>query len=85
MKTVVSERGQVVIPKEIREKLGLRRGTVLKVWVEGKRVILEPATEPPEEIFVRAGSGVTERILKEAKISSNKAAKLLRDLGVRDG
>jgi len=29
MKSIVSEKGQVTIPKAIREKLGLRPGTVL--------------------------------------------------------
>ena len=85
MKTVVSRKGQVVIPKELREKLGLRMGTVLRVWVEGKRVILEPVSEPPEEIFVKAGPEVTDRVLREAKALGDKAEKLLRDLGVQDG
>ena len=40
-KTVVSKKGQVVIPKQARDKLGLTPGTVLKVQVEGKRIILE--------------------------------------------
>ncbi len=68
-RTVVSSKGQVVIPKRIRDMLGLTPGTVLSVWVEGKRIIMEPLREPPEKIFVRAGPKVTERILKEAKAS----------------
>ena len=85
MKTVVSSKGQIVIPKQIREKLGLTPGTVLRVWIEGKRVILEPIQEPPKQIFVKAGPKVTERILREAKSSSDKAWKLLKDLGVLVG
>jgi AbrB family looped-hinge helix DNA binding protein len=39
MNTVVSEKGQVTIPKEVRDKLGLRTGTVLKFRaVNGKLV-----------------------------------------------
>jgi AbrB family looped-hinge helix DNA binding protein len=30
MKAVVAERGQVTIPKKLRERLGIRRGTVLE-------------------------------------------------------
>ena len=85
MRTVVSSKGQVVIPKRIREELGLTPGTVLRVWVEGKRVILEPVREPPERVFVKAGSSITERVLREAKGSSDKALRLLRDLGVPIG
>ena len=39
MKTTVSEKGQVTIPKAIREKLGLRPGTVLDFdAIEGKLI-----------------------------------------------
>jgi len=84
-KTVVSTKGQVVIPKEVRERLGLVPGTVLRVRVDGKRVVLEPVEEPPEEVFVEAGPRVVEEVLAEAKSLSDKAARLLRDLGVEVG
>jgi len=81
-KTVVSSKGQVIIPKHVRDALGLTPGTVLRVRVEGRRVILEPLTEPPKEIFVKAGPAVTSPILREAKASSDKVRKLLEALGV---
>jgi AbrB family looped-hinge helix DNA binding protein len=84
-KTVVSKKGQVVIPKQARDTLSLVPGTVLRVQVEGKRVILEPLQEPPKEAFVSAGSKVTEPLLREAKRTSDKTKKLLRDLGVSIG
>jgi AbrB family looped-hinge helix DNA binding protein len=84
-KTVVSKKGQVVIPKQARDILSLVPGTVLRVQVEGKRVILEPLQEPPKEAFVSAGSKVTEPLLREAKRTSDKTKKLLRDLGVSIG
>lgn len=79
---MVSKKGQVVIPKQVRDKLSLTPGTVLRVIVEEKRVILEPLQEPPEEVFVKAGSKITEPLIREAKITSDKAKRLLRDLGV---
>lgn len=82
LKTMVSKKGQVVIPKQARDKLSLTPGTVLGVQVEGKRVILEPLQEPPKEVFIEAGSVITEPLLREAKITSDKAQSLLRDLGV---
>lgn len=80
MKVKTSSKGQVVIPKEIREKLGIKPGTILNIRAEDKRVILELAPEPPD-VFVEAGK-VSEEILREAKASSDKVEKLLRDLGV---
>jgi AbrB family looped-hinge helix DNA binding protein len=39
MKTIVSEKGQITIPKAVRDKLGIVAGTVLEVdSVEGKLV-----------------------------------------------
>jgi antitoxin PrlF len=39
MKTTVSEKGQITIPKALRDKLGLRPGTVLDFnAIEGKLV-----------------------------------------------
>lgn len=82
-KSRVSEKGQVVIPKEIRDELGLARGMILEVEVEGGNVVLKPAQWPPEEIFVEAGPGVTEPVVGEAKEGGDKAERLLRDMGAR--
>lgn len=38
----LSTKGQIVLPKHIREALDLRPGTVLKVMHQGQHVILEP-------------------------------------------
>lgn len=38
----LSTKGQIVIPKELREKLGLRPGAELSISLEGNRIILEP-------------------------------------------
>jgi AbrB family looped-hinge helix DNA binding protein len=81
-KTVVSNKGQVVIPKEARDTLGLVPGTVLKVQVKGKRLTFEPLQEPPAEVFIEAGSKLTEPILREAKAKGDKVKRLVLDLGV---
>jgi len=39
MKSVVSEKGQVTIPKPIRDQLGLRAGTELEFSAEGGRLV----------------------------------------------
>ncbi len=38
MKTIASEKGQITIPKAIRESLGIRPGTVLEVESEGGKL-----------------------------------------------
>ena len=44
-RTVISSKGQVVIPAKLREQLGLRRGTPA-IWMEEKgRLVLTPITE----------------------------------------
>lgn len=39
--TTVSSKGQIVLPKSVRETLGIRAGSRLGVRVEGSKVILE--------------------------------------------
>ena len=40
MEATVAERGQITLPKQVRDALGLTKGTKLKVEIEGNRVIL---------------------------------------------
>ncbi len=80
--TVVSKKGQVVIPKDIRDRLNLGPGTMLNVRVDGKKVIMEPSQELPPDAFIRAGTGTTGPLLGEAKATGDKSSRLLRDLGV---
>ncbi len=47
MKSVVSERGQTVIPKEIREALGLKPGTKLNWAVRNKTILVFPVPDDP--------------------------------------
>ena len=45
----ISSKGQVVLPKEVRKKLGLKKGDRLKVELRGgNKIVLQPASEPPE-------------------------------------
>ncbi|KKM12127.1 hypothetical protein SY88_05210 [Clostridiales bacterium PH28_bin88] len=41
--TSLSTKGQVVIPKEIREALRLKPGNKLNVRLEGRSIVIEPA------------------------------------------
>jgi len=46
--TKISSKGQVVIPKEIRDSLQLKAGETLNVSRQGRRIVLE-AVEPQRE------------------------------------
>lgn len=41
--TLVSTKYQVVIPKAVRKKVGLKPGTRMRVNVRGEQIILSPA------------------------------------------
>ena len=40
MDVIVGERGQVTLPKPVRDALGLAKGSVLKVELDGGRIVL---------------------------------------------
>ncbi len=40
MDATVAERGQITLPKSVRDALGLTKGTKLKVELDGGRIIL---------------------------------------------
>ena len=42
MQTRVSTKGQIVLPKRIRQKLGLRAGDELDAGIEGGTIVLTP-------------------------------------------
>jgi len=59
MQAKVAERGQVTIPKAIRERLGIGPGTLLDFKTENGRLVAEKA-EPADNlaaIYGRFGSG----------------------------
>lgn len=65
----IDSKGRVLIPKEIRDKLELREGGVLKVYVEGNAIILRKSDEMkenPYRVLAKLLSGVTlDRITAE--------------------
>jgi AbrB family looped-hinge helix DNA binding protein len=70
MKTRMSERGQVTIPKFLRDRLGLRPGQVLVVREEGGEVIMtkQLPLDPLERVtgIVNLG-GATDEVLTELR------------------
>ena len=63
----VSSKGQIVIPKPIREQLKLDQGADLQISVEGDRVVLEKA-DPEDWRSLRGsmkGSGLLESLMAD--------------------
>lgn len=56
--TVLSSKGQLVIPKEMREALHLRSGDRLRVTAEGSRIVLEPERSAGAKLVRRNGRTV---------------------------
>jgi AbrB family looped-hinge helix DNA binding protein len=50
MKTVVSQKGQITIPKPLRVRLGIRSGQVLEVREERGRLVMSKQTTPRDAI-----------------------------------
>lgn len=47
MKAILAERGQVTIPKALRDRLGLAAGSVLDFEEEGGRLVARKQVEDP--------------------------------------
>jgi antitoxin PrlF len=57
MKSIVSEKGQVTIPKGIRDRLGLRAGSVVEFQaVEGRLIGTKAEPEDPLRKWLGKGS-----------------------------
>jgi AbrB family looped-hinge helix DNA binding protein len=78
----LSGKGQIVIPAEVRSQLGLKKGSTLTLRIKGRKIVIEPLEELPQDVFIEAEEDIVDRALAEAKESSDKVKQLLRDLGV---
>jgi AbrB family looped-hinge helix DNA binding protein len=56
MKSTVSERGQITLPKSIRTKLGIRPGTVIEFELIGEKII-GVKKEPEDPLRTWRGKG----------------------------
>jgi AbrB family looped-hinge helix DNA binding protein len=53
MQAVITTKGQVTIPKALRDRLGLRKGTVLEFEVEAGRLVARKAVRDDPIAAVR--------------------------------
>lgn len=84
-----SSKGQVVIPVEIREKLGIKPGQMVNLTLDGEKVVITPLPEDPIKALRGALKGkpsLTKALLKERKEERKREEKissgLLRNSGM---
>lgn len=71
MSTVtLSTKGQIVLPKPLRDRLNLRRGARMRIVIEDDRIVLTPLPEENETSWERwrgrlAGSSALQEHLSE--------------------
>lgn len=70
MKSRVSERGQVTIPKRLRDRLGIRAGETLEFKAESGRLVATKAThrDPVDAVYgLLSTGGSTDELLDELR------------------
>ncbi|MEX0617248.1 MAG: AbrB/MazE/SpoVT family DNA-binding domain-containing protein [Candidatus Woykebacteria bacterium] len=67
--TKISDKYQVVIPKEIRKKVGLKEGQSLNVYAAGDKIVLSP-----QKIWPDGYIGSQEDIWKDVDVAKYLAA-----------
>ncbi len=71
MKAIVSEKGQVTIPKRLRDRLGIRPGQVLDFDEEAGRLVARKtvAVDPIEALYgtLDLGGRTTDEVIEELR------------------
>lgn len=66
----VSTKGQILIPKAIRDKYGVKPGTKVQILEESDSLIIRPAPEDPIAEacgFIKGNFSLTEELIREHK------------------
>jgi AbrB family looped-hinge helix DNA binding protein len=58
-RTVVDEKGRIVVPKALRNELRINEGSRVSVQIENERLVISRAVEPDE--FIREMEGFVQR------------------------
>ena len=75
--TTVSTKGQLVIPAEMRESLGIEPGSRIALTLQGTRIILEPVSEKLVDEtrgLLSAGPSLS-KLLQQERRKENKKLK----------
>jgi AbrB family looped-hinge helix DNA binding protein len=80
--TKMSSKGQVVIPGDIREKLGLSEGEILAVSFKENMIVLKKIENPTEEEDLRTFSEIKKswKEILEGKFKKMKSEDFLKEI-----
>jgi AbrB family looped-hinge helix DNA binding protein len=74
-----SSKGQVVIPIEIRKKLGIKPGQMVNLTLEGEKAVITPLAEDPIKALrgsLKGKPSLTKALLKERKQERKREEKI---------
>jgi AbrB family looped-hinge helix DNA binding protein len=72
----VSSKGQLVIPKEMRETLGIEAGTRIAISVEAGRIVLQPSNMKLVDKLcgiAAGGPSMTDQLLAERRAEHRRS------------
>lgn len=69
MKAIVSEKGQVTIPKQLRDRLGIRPGEQLDFVAEGGRLVASKVrqADPIDKVYGILAIESTDTVMEELR------------------
>ena len=53
-KSVVTAKGQIVIPSKLRRKHGIKKGTTVSIYDRGSEIVIQPLTDE----YIRSLAGI---------------------------
>ncbi|MEM3381223.1 MAG: AbrB/MazE/SpoVT family DNA-binding domain-containing protein [Candidatus Bathyarchaeia archaeon] len=77
----VGSKGEIIPPKRLREKIGLRPGSPIEIRLEGRSLIVKPILDPLEELDGILETELSNRELKriaELQVLKEAAAEAVR-------
>jgi antitoxin PrlF len=75
--TSLSSKGQVVIPSDIRKKMGLSIGAKLMVFCDGEKLFLKPVEKPDMKVFQKMALE-TRKYAKRVGLKKSDIGKALK-------
>jgi antitoxin PrlF len=76
--TRLSSKGQVVIPDQIRKKMGLTTGSKLIVITDGSNLLLKPIEEPKIDVFKKL-IDESRKFAKKEKLKKSDIGKVIKE------